>query len=227
MGNFKNLSAAIFDMDGTIIDSEPLFKLIANRSASELGFSIDEKTYSTWVGLPRESLERAIVKSLGPKFPLEDFKRIFASNWISHTEESGISPKPGIPELLRRLSKEKIPLAVATSTPTEQAERSLRIAGIHDPFDIIIGGDQVGKGKPDPEIFLKAAQVLGYHPEECLAVEDSAIGVESAVAANMFTILVPDTVYPSNKIREVANFVIPSPKTACRVILAIFRDKSK
>ena len=103
----------------------------------------------------------------------------------------------------------------------------MRIAGIHDPFDIIIGGDQVRNGKPDPEIFLKAAQALGYHPDECLAVEDSAIGVESAVAANMFTILVPDTVYPSNKIREVANFVIPSPKTACRVILAIFRDKSK
>ena len=103
----------------------------------------------------------------------------------------------------------------------------MRIAGIHDPFDIIIGGDQVGNGKPDPEIFLKTAQALGYRPEECLAVEDSANGVESAVAANMFTILVPDTVYPSNKTQEVANFVIPCPKTACRVILAIFQDNGK
>ena len=227
MANFKKLSAAIFDMDGTIIDSEPLFKLIANRSASELGFSIDEGTYNTWVGLPRESLERAILKSLGPKFPLEDFKQIFADNWISHTEKKGISPKSGIPELLQCLSKEKIPLAVATSTPTEQAERSLKIAGIREPFDIIIGGDQVKKGKPDPEIFLKAARALGYRSEECLAVEDSAIGVEAAVAANMFTILVPDTVYPSKKTQEVANFVIPCSKTACRVILAIFQDKNK
>ena len=226
MANFRNLSAAIFDMDGTIIDSEPLFKLIANRSALELGFSIDEETYNTWVGLPRESLERAILQSLGPNFPLEDFKQIFAYNWISHTEKNGISPKLGIPELLRRLSKEKIPLAVATSTPTEQAERSLRIAGLYDPFDIIIGGDQVENGKPDPEIFLKAAGALGYRPEECLAVEDSTIGVESAIAANMFTILVPDTVYPNKKTQEIANFVIPCPETACRVILAIFRDNS-
>ena len=69
-----------------------------------------------------------------------------------------VATAKGIFSLLRRLSKEKIPLAVATSTPTEQAERSLRIAGIHDPFDIIIGGDKVENGKPDPEIFLKAAQ---------------------------------------------------------------------
>ena len=225
MIDLRNLSAVAFDMDGTLIDSEPLFKLIATESALELGFTIDGETYGSWVGLPREALEKAILKSLGSTFPIEDFKNIFAKRWVSYTEENGIAPKPGIPALLRSLAEEKIPLAVSTSTPTAQAERSLRIAGIRPHFQAIIGGDQVEKGKPAPEIFLKAARVLNTPPEKCLALEDSAIGVESAVAANMPTIMIPDTVYPNEKTKELADFVIPSSEKACRVILAIFKAR--
>ena len=225
MSKFKTVCAVIFDMDGTIIDSEPLFKLIAKKSASELGFSIDDDTYRGWVGLSRESLERAILKSLGKDFPLSEFKDIFAARWISYTETNGISPKPGIRELLGYLNENNIPLAVATSTPTLQAERSLEIAQLKIHFRNIIGGDQVKNGKPAPDIFLKAASKLNTSSNKCLAVEDSAIGIKSAAAAEMITLLVPDTVCPDQKTLELANYVVPSTEIACRVIKAMFESK--
>ncbi len=218
----ENLTAVIFDMDGTLIDSEPIFKKIAKRSASELGYNIEDDVYNGWVGLPRESLEKAIIESLGKNFPMTRFKEIFAENWISYTELNGISPKSGIPDLLESLVDLEIAMAVATSTPTRQAQRSLEIAKIKTFFKFVVGGDQVKCGKPAPDIFLKAASILNTSPKQCVAIEDSAIGIKSANAAGMLTILIPDTIFPGPEIVALADYVLHSSEAAGNVIQLAF-----
>ena len=218
----RNFGAVIFDMDGTIIDSEPIFRLITKRSANELGFGIEDETYNSWIGLPRESLEKAIVNAMGPIFPMTEFKELFATNWNAYTDNNGIETKPGIPGLLELLTDREIPFAVATSTPIVQANRSLELAKIKIFVENVVGGDQVKHGKPAPDIFMKAANILRKPPEECIAIEDSAIGIQAATDAGMLTILIPDAQLPNHQTMMMADYVLPCSRKAVSVIRAFF-----
>jgi beta-phosphoglucomutase-like phosphatase (HAD superfamily) len=101
-------------------------------------------------------------------------------------------------------------MAVATSTRTKRATEKLGDAGLLDYFKIVIGGDQVEQGKPDPEIYLKAASALSSAPSRCLALEDSANGVKAAVAAGMTVVQIPDLVPPSDELLQLGHIVLSS-----------------
>ena len=104
----------------------------------------------------------------------------------------GIDVKPGFPQLVEFLRSHRIPIAVATPTHAADAADSLRAAGITERFDAFVTGDQVTRGKPDPEIYVTAADRLGVVPQSCLALEDSSAGVLAASRAGMTTLLIPD-----------------------------------
>jgi len=220
-------AGVVFDMDGILIDSEPLFRRGAQHAARALGYELADATYAAWMGLPPRAVEAAVYAALGDDFPMASFRDQFRAFWIEHTERDGVPPQPGIPELLQALTARDIPIAVATSTQRDQALRSLELAGLRAYLPVVVAGTDVTEGKPAPEIFLRAARAIEVEPAACIALEDSAVGVRAATAAGMLTIMVPDLHQPDAEIAALARYVIPDTQRAARVVLALFDARAR
>ena len=123
-------AGVVFDMDGILINSEPLFRRAAQEAARDLGHHLSDETYAMWMGLPPRAVEAAVVESMGPSFPMRAFRDEFRRIWIDHTEQHGMPPQPGMLDLLKSLRERGIPFSVATSTQRDQALRSLELAGM-------------------------------------------------------------------------------------------------
>ena len=118
-------------MDGTLIDSETILKILLLRFLQRLHVKLTDRTYSKWKGMPGKQIEHAILEEFGADFPLANFKRKFVESWERHIHSFGIKIIPGIKELLDELSANNIKISVATSTPHDKAVCSLKIAGIN------------------------------------------------------------------------------------------------
>jgi HAD superfamily hydrolase (TIGR01509 family) len=218
-------AGVVFDMDGILIDSEPLFRVAAIRTAAELGYTLADETYVSWMGLPPAAVEAAIVSGMGADFPLDEFREGFRRCWNEHTDAHGVPAQPGIAALLAALRERDIPFSVATSTERVQALRSLELAGLAPYIDIVVAGNQVQRGKPEPEIFLAAAQKIGVAATSCVALEDSAVGVRAASSAGMLTIMVPDLHQPSPSVAALAQYVVPTTTRAAKIVLHLFDSR--
>jgi HAD superfamily hydrolase (TIGR01509 family) len=217
------LRGVIFDMDGVLINSEPMIRTCAQEAAAELGFSISDETYVTWMGLPSAQLQDAIRQSMGSKFPMEDFYAEYKKRWEEKLKSRKILANPGIQSLLKALKKESVPVAVATSTIREQAVETLRTTDLLSYFDTIVGGDNVKNGKPAPDIYRHAAEKIDVPTNQCLALEDSEIGVKSAVSAGLYVIMIPDLVTPSSTIRKLPRHVVASTVDAADLVLKLIQ----
>ena len=215
-------AGVVFDMDGILIDSEPLFRRAAQQAAKELGHHLSDETYALWMGLPPRAVEAAVVESMGPAFPLRAFRDEFRRLWLAHTDQHGMPAQPGMPALLAGLRARGIPFSVATSTQRDQALRSLELAGLGAYIEVLVAGNEVTEGKPAPEIFLRAAAGIGVEPTHCVALEDSSVGVHAASAARMLTIMVPDLHQPNAATAALADYVIPGTARAAGVVLRLF-----
>ena len=214
----------VFDMDGILIDSEPLFRVVGQRAARDLGFEMSDEFYLRLMGLPPAAVEAAIRESLGAAFPMEEFRTRFMEIWPQHTSAHGVPAQPGMLDLLRELTARRIPFGVATSTRRQQALRSLELAGLLEYIDTLVCGDEVDRGKPAPDIFLRAADTIGLAATRCVALEDSEAGLRAAAAARMLTIMVPDLHRPSPEVAALARYILPSTAHAARVVTAIFDE---
>lgn len=220
-----HFGGVVFDMDGILIDSEPLFRAVAQQAVSDLGYSLSDETYVAWMGLPPRAVEAAMMTSMGEDFPFDEFRARFSERWTTHTDTHGVPAQPGMADLLAALKVREVPYCVATSTQRSQAERSLELAGLARFIDILIGGDEVEQGKPEPEIFQRAAEKIGVAAASCVALEDSAVGVRSASSAHMLTIMVPDLHRPTPEIAALAHYVLPSTARAAQVVLKLFDSR--
>lgn len=213
------LTAVIFDMDGILIDSEPVIRFAAQRAGAELGTILTDRFYADLLGLPGAEVEAALLAEFGPEFPLADFRRRFEAHYREQVAARGVATKPGVPALLEALNARSVPVAVATSTHAVHAEAALRAGGILHLLPVCVTGDQVSAGKPAPEIYLRAAAHLAVEPARCIAVEDSEVGARAALAAGMFTLLVPDLKPPSAELQSLVAEVLPSmPAAASRIL---------
>lgn len=205
----RPFQAVIFDMDGTILDTESLFRTIAFEICSDLGFELNDVVYSAMVGSSHERTNQLLIEAFGAAFPypMFDERCRVTMNARAH---GGVPVKPGARELLGELHGRKIPLAVATSSRSPHAQTHLAAVGLLDLFDTIVTRDDVVNAKPHPEPFLLAATRLGVDPRHCLALEDSPTGVQAAHAAGMQTIMVPDLVHPSPAIRALNIAIVAS-----------------
>jgi beta-phosphoglucomutase-like phosphatase (HAD superfamily) len=195
----KKIRAVAFDMDGLMLDSEPLYRASWQQVGGQLGFHISDEFYASLLGLTQEDCERALCREFGPGFPAEEFRRRALEVWERVVEASGIPIKRGLVELLDLLDARAVPFAVATSTSHDRARSSLAAAGVSHRVPLLVGGDQVRRGKPAPDLYLAAAAAVGVAPEACLALEDAEAGLEAARAAGMRVVLVPDLKQPSGK----------------------------
>jgi len=188
------IKAVIFDMDGLMFDTEKLSKEIWQEIAEKKGYNFEDDFFDEMVGLDIEDTNQAFKKNYGQDFPY--FKLREEKNKIlkKHVKDKGVPLKKGLLEIIDYLKQNEYLIAVASSSYRERIELYLESAGIKEKFDCIIGGDEVSKSKPDPEIFLKGIQKLGVGRDEAIILEDSAHGVLAAAEAGIKVILIPDLV---------------------------------
>jgi len=199
------LEAVIFDMDGLMLDTEPLYKLAWQRAAVECGHPISEELYVELIGRSRVDGERILSQTFGADFPVEEFRAACATCEAAAFAENLPALKPGLQGLLDLVESLRLPKAVATSTERHIAERQLRGLGLLPKFDAVATGDEVINGKPAPDLFLLAAERLGVVPSRCLVLEDSEAGVLAAHRAGMLVFCVPDIKQPSAEIEALAD----------------------
>jgi HAD superfamily hydrolase (TIGR01509 family) len=194
--------AVIFDMDGLLLDSEPLYRITWQTAAAELGCLIDDDFYSRFVGRGTDEAELLLVEHFGDALPLDEFRVRWKRDFDERLSRAPLPHKPGAIALLDRVDARGIPKALATSTPRTLATRCL--GGLVSRFSVFAFGDEVEHSKPAPDLFLLAASRLSVAPDDCLVIEDSEAGVRAAYAAAMAVIMVPDLVEPSPEIAAMA-----------------------
>jgi HAD superfamily hydrolase (TIGR01509 family) len=191
-----SLKGVIFDMDGLMLDTEPIYWASMQQAASELGYSFDDQMRAVFIGRSISVWQATLMQTFGADYP--QFRGRRRQLWEQHVQDVGVVQKAGLDALLNQLDENKLLKAVATSSTSPDA--LLCLGQLASRFDAIVTGDEVNKGKPAPDIFLLAAQRLGLSPEHCLALEDSESGSLAALAAGMSVIIVPDLKQPSEEL---------------------------
>jgi HAD superfamily hydrolase (TIGR01509 family) len=215
----RQIGAVILDMDGLMLDTEPLSKVAWQTASAEFGYTLDDRSYSKLVGRPTADCERELLGQFGSAFPLDRFRVRWPELWQAKVAARGIQQKPGLSEFLAFVDKQHLPVAVATSSESDYTVLSLRHAGLEGRFKVIVTGDEVASGKPAPDIYLEAARRLEVNPASCVALEDSDAGVLAASRAGMRALLIPDWTGPSDEAVRAAFRVLTSLHQA-RDILA-------
>lgn len=193
------LDAVIFDLDGLLLDSERVYEKVTVDALGAMGFEMSPLHYAQMIGLPGAACDAFLCKTFGPGFSSEQFKQLFYEN-VEPYFQAGVPLKRGAAELLDGLDRLGIAKAVATSSGRRALEIKMRGANIIERFAVIVSGDEVERGKPHPDVYLRAAQGLGARPGHCVALEDSHNGVRAAHAAGMVTVMVPDLLAPTAEI---------------------------
>ncbi|MGN1015107.1 MAG: HAD family hydrolase [Butyricicoccus sp.] len=199
---------AIFDMDGTLFDTERLYQDSWMALAEEFGQIPNPDFPRAVCGSNGENM-LAIIRTYYPAIDAERFRQCCIDR-VARQVETAVPQKPGAREILSYLRSRGIKLAVASSNACAQIEKNLRLAGIREYFDVIAGGDEVVNSKPAPDIFLLAAERLGCAPEDCYVFEDGTNGLRAGAAAGCTTIMIPDLTPPTEELRQICAGVYDS-----------------
>jgi HAD superfamily hydrolase (TIGR01509 family) len=195
--------AVVFDLDGTLIDSEALVldAYMAAANAHRVPFTHEQ--FLTLVGHNREVSERRMLEYFGADFPMADFYASVAA----HVGDRHAPLKPGALELMDRLDAMRAPFALATSSGRGWVDKHFTAHRLGQRFRAVVTRDDVKSGKPHPEPYLKASTALSHAPADILAIEDSPTGLRSAHAAGLMAILIPDLIVPDDETRGLATHV--------------------
>lgn len=187
------IKAVIFDLDGTLIDTEKYFRINWPKAFEHFGYKMTDEQYLSIRSLGKPFVQKTLKEYSGdPKF---DYDKVVAYRGELMEEslaKNGLETKKGAVELLSFLKEKGIICAIATASPVDRSERYLKNAGILSYFDRIISARNMKEGKPSPDVYEYAVKELNLKPEECFAVEDSPNGILSASRAGLKVIMVPD-----------------------------------
>lgn len=192
--------AVVFDLDGTLIDSEALVKEAHFAACAELGVTMTDAQFLSLVGMHREANDLQLRSYYGDDFPLETF--IAATR--AQVGDRVAPLKAGAMELMDALDELALPFGLATSSRRPWVERHFNAHGLTERFRAVVTRQDVTEGKPHPEPYLYASKLLGATPMDVLALEDSYAGVASAHAAGCMTVMVPDLLAATDDTRAKA-----------------------
>ena len=183
--------AILFDMDGVLVDSEPLFLSAINRLLAQEGVepvSVQENE-EFLIGTTIGETWRQLKNRRPLLLPTEEYIRRY-DEIVRQVMQEELEPQPGVRELIQACVERGLPKAVASSSLHMWVDLKLNAIGLTGAFDAVLGGDDVTRGKPEPDIYIKAAESLGVPPAECIAIEDSPIGIAAAASSGAYTIAV-------------------------------------
>lgn len=204
-----SVEAVIFDMDGLSVDTERLAMCALGAAANSMGVDVPEAFHRALIGVPADACRRMDAARRGPGFPVQAYFES-ADRYMAEMIEAGQPrPKPGATELLAWLEQRRVPRAVATSSARAKTQHHLWMTGILNRFDAVVTRDDVERGKPHPDPYLRAAERLGTPTGRCLALEDSYDGVRAAHAAGVRVIMVPDLLRPTEEVRSMCEAILP------------------
>ncbi|MCR9241149.1 MAG: HAD family phosphatase [Rhodobiaceae bacterium] len=201
-----SFDAVLFDMDGTLIDTESAYLEEWVRAAKLQGFEITQDLWHQMLGRPTIDCHQLVQDAFGVGFNMDVFATEYRSR-LNDRLQDHVPVMPGVLNLLQDLKVQGTPLAVATSATRKSAEAYLSTAGLRDYFNHVITRDDVDQGKPHPEPFQKAAAALSVAPERCLAMEDTEAGIRSAHGAGTIPIMIPSLKQPANEIAELCHLI--------------------
>lgn len=213
------VEAVIFDMDGTLIDSEAVYIAGMQEAAQVLGIALPDELCHAMVGHPSHECNLMLQGHYGSDFDLKTFRGHFSDS-VQRRMKERVPVKAGVVELLDFLAAQGLPLAIATSAARSTAERNLGRAGLLDRFKAVATRDDVEHPKPAPDLYLEAAKRLGVAPARCVAFEDSSIGIIAAHAAGMRAVMVIDILPPTEEARGKAFHVAQDLHEVLRLMSA-------
>ena len=179
------INAVIFDLDGVLIDSEPMHCRADNQLLTELGIETPENYLDRFAGWTDAAMWTAIKTDYYITESIAELKKLQLSLKLKLLHESEFHAMPGAIELLEKIKSGHIPIAIASSSPKLFIEAVLKKIKIEKYFAFLVSGEEVANSKPEPDIFLKASRLLAVKPAECLVVEDSKSGTIAAKRAGM------------------------------------------
>jgi HAD superfamily hydrolase (TIGR01509 family) len=188
--------AVILDMDGLMLDTERPIVAAWEQAARETGWRLSGEVLARTVGVDEAATRKVIVETYGQDFPYDAVREDLERIYVEDVEKNGIPLRPGLLALLEHLNSLELPIAVATSSARDIARWKLEMACVKERFRLLVCGDEVRRGKPAPDIFLKAAELLGKEPAECLGFEDSPAGLRALEAAGIRSVFIRDMVEP-------------------------------
>lgn len=194
----------IFDMDGVIFDTENLVLSCWRFLAEKYDIPGIEDTFRRVIGVSAEGTKKIVREMYGDDFPCEMFWKEWKQLFNQKIEKQGMPVKRGARELLSFLKINGYRVGLASSTRYETVVDELTRAGLIDFFEVLVGGDMVERGKPEPDIYLCACEQMEIAPKETFAIEDSWNGVRSAAGAGLRVLHVPDLLEPNEEMERLS-----------------------
>lgn len=193
----KDIKAALFDMDGLLIDSEKIYRDCWIQAAQELGYPFDTEKALSLRSLDKELANALFIRWFSDETAYERVKTRRKEIMAEKIRQVPLQRKPGVRSLIQELEKRGIKAAVVTASPQKRAQMHLESVGLGNLFETIVTTETVKRGKPFPDVYLYAAKRMQVMPKECLAFEDSPNGIKSAHEAGCHTVMIPDLTPPA------------------------------
>lgn len=186
------IEAIVFDMDGVLFDTQSLYVKCWKEAAEILGIKDITEPANACIGRNRSDTRTYLDTYYNGTFPFDRFQEVKMELFNKFLDENGVPLMKGTKEILEYLATTDIKVAIASSTARDRVLEHLKDTGLDHLIPTIIGGDMVVHSKPEPDIYLKACEVIGVDPSHAIGVEDSYNGIKAAQAAGMLTVMIPD-----------------------------------
>lgn len=196
------ITAILFDMDGLVLDTEKLYTRFWQEAANAMGYPMTKEQALGMRSLNRGAGLAKMQSYFGDSVDYDAIRGKRIEMMDAFVEKEGVTLKPGIHELLDYLKRNEIKTAIATSSPIERTILYLTSVGLQNSFDELVSGYMVEKGKPEPDIYLYAAEKLGVKPCNCMVLEDSPAGILAAHRAGCLPVMIPDQDEPDTETRK-------------------------
>jgi HAD superfamily hydrolase (TIGR01509 family) len=211
------LRAILFDMDGLMIDTEPLYWEVGRQIAAEYGKKVSDETLRRMMGRDRLASSTIFAEETGVPLTGEQVMHRREQLMLRRFTDGGVEPMPGLREILSRF-RGRLKLGVCTSSPRLLLAAALPGIGVAEYFDATTTGDEITRGKPDPQIYLATMQKLGVAPHECAVLEDAPAGAMAGKRAGAWVIAVPSPLTASEDFSRVADARVPDLSAAAALI---------